>query len=312
MNKISRLIYTSSVLACSLVAVASSCPVLSAPQVHVVRVNSDEDAIKAQLSALRAAVAEGQPATVAALWTPDGTYIDQNGMRFVGRAELEKRYQNVFRAVGKVLVDIKPEQITFLAPTVATASGLVTPPGGSTPETRFSMIMVKKDGKWWIASATETPFAKMQNIQHLSSLDWLIGDWATERNGGKVRMKADWIGDGNFIQCRYEINKPGQATQIDYQVIGWDPKEEEITSWTFGAAGGCIYGHWRHENNNWIVESHGTAADGSKLYARNVISVTDPNNFSWQSQNRKAGGIALGDTEPLTITRSGKQSASTR
>jgi uncharacterized protein (TIGR02246 family) len=314
MNKVSRIIFTSSILACSFISMTSSLPAMSAPgSVHVVRVNGDEDAIKNQISALRGAVSSAQPAAVAALWTADGTYIDQNGRRFVGRTELEKRFAGVFQANGKILVDIAPEQIRFLAPTVAATSGVVTQRGESLPETRFNMIFVKQNGTWQIASATETPFQVVRSAQPLASLDWLVGDWVAERNGGSVRMKAEWTSNRNFIRCQYEINKPGQPAEVDYQFIGWDPKDGGgIASWSFGANGGCGYGHWNQTDKGWVVDSNGTAPDGSKMYARNIITVADPNNFSWQSVDRKVAGIAFGDTDPLEIKRAGKQSASSR
>jgi len=310
MNKIYRLASATTLLALS-VSFFSSSPAPAAPQsVHVVRVSSDEDAIKSQMMALRDAVSSAQAKAVADLWSTDGSYIDQNGQLFAGRAELEKRFEGVFKTSGKVLVDIIPQQVRMIAPTVALASGLVTARGTSAPETRFNMIFVKQAGKWMISGATEVPYSTNRIAHPLSSLEWLVGDWSADKNGASVKMKAEWTTNHNFIHCVYQISKPGEETQVDHQFIGWDPRNEEVCSWSFGPLGGCAYGHWHREEQGWVVEVNGTSADGSKLVSRNIISAIDPNSFHWQSIDRRIGGLALGDTDSLTVQRVSKSASS--
>ena len=78
----------------------------------------------------------------------------------------------------------------------------------------------------------------------------MVGDWKAEQNGASVHMKADWAGNKNFIQCRYEISKPNQPPSGDVQVIGWDPVKDRIVSWLFDASGGTGHGTWSQPATN--------------------------------------------------------------
>lgn len=307
MNEIFRGISAWVILAVSLTSLDSHfLPAANAQQSGKVAASGEEAVVNAQIKALNKALSSGNAKDVSSLWEPDGSYTDETGASCSGQDAIEKRFTDVFGNMGKVLVQLIPQRFRMLATNVASSEGLVVPQGGSAPDTRYSMVMVKKDGKWLIASAVETPFMGATSGHPLSTLDWLTGEWTAENNGASVKMKADWINNGHFILCKYDITRPGQENSVESQVIGWDPQNEEITSWSFGSSGEFGHGHWRRKGKEWIVESCGVAPDGKPVRAVNIISLTDPNHFAWQSIDRTAGGIALGDTEPLTINRVNK------
>lgn len=166
----------------------------------------------------------------------------------------------------------------------------------------FDTANAKQDTKL-LANVTDTASVAEAVTTPLGVLNWLIGDWEAENNGAKVRMKADWTKNKKFILCKYEIDKPGQEQLSETQVVGWDPQSNEIVSWNFDASGGFGHGIWNKKTSKWLIESSGVASDGVTTRALNIISIVDPNNFSWQSIDRRADGVALADTEPLKVKR---------
>ncbi len=266
----------------------------------------DEAGIKAQLQALSRAVANADAKAVAALWTEDGIFVDNDGIQTTGRAALEKRFAETFLETGKQAVEFTPENIRFLANTVAFSEGIVSRKvagAPAVPETRYTTLFVKQDGTWLISSATETTLVAQSNYDHLRALAWLIGEWSAEKDGGSVHMKAEWAPSKNFIQCKFETQKPGEPQRIDSQVIGWDPRAEQVVSWNFNSSGGFSNGSWTREGRQWLVNVSGVQQDGSTSKAVNVISPGDPNTFTWQTVQREVDGEPVGDTEPLKVLR---------
>jgi len=240
------------------------------------------------------------------LWTIDGSYIDDGGQETKGRADLVKRFIALFKENGKMLFDLVPDDIRVLSNNVGYCEGTVKrkQEQKSVPETRFSMVFVKQDGNWLISSATETPIVSAEPAHEtLSDLSWLIGSWKAERDGGSVNLRADWTPNKNFIHCEYAIKKPDRLPSIDVQIIGWDPRKNQVISWSFDSSGGFGSASWYRESGKWVVDSTAVERDGSTSRAINVLEPTGANGFTWQSVNRSVDGIALGETEPLKVER---------
>jgi ketosteroid isomerase-like protein len=267
----------------------------------------DEAAIRAQLSSLSKELENGDAVGLGFLWTIDGTYIDDGGQETKGRPDLIKRFLSLFKDNGKMLFDLVPENIRLLSNNVGYCEGTVKRKEGqkAVPETRFSMVFVKQDGNWLISSATETPIVSEEPTAHetLTDLSWLLGSWKAERDGGSVRLNADWTPNKNFIRCEYAVSKPNQLPTIDIQIIGWDPRKRQIVSWSFDSSGGFGSASWYRENSKWVVDSTAVERDGSTSRAINVLEPTGTNGFTWQSVNRSVDGIALGETAPLKVER---------
>jgi uncharacterized protein (TIGR02246 family) len=253
-------------------------------------------------------LASGNASSVSALWTENGTYIDEDGNVFRGRSALEKRFGSVFNESGKQQFELTPEKISFLSDNVAISEGTVLKKEGteSKPQTRFTLVFQNQDGTWLISQATETPITPLESTQSteaLKDLDWLIGSWKAERNGSSVRMTAEWAANKRFIHCTYEIQKPGEPLQKDIQIIGYDPTKDELVSWHFDSTGGFGYGSWYKRDNQWMIESTGVESDGRTSRAINIIQSLEPNTFSWQSVNRSVDGMAFADTNELKVQR---------
>jgi uncharacterized protein (TIGR02246 family) len=265
--------------------------------------------VASQIVSLSKILADGDAAKLAALWTENGTYTDEDGALFKGRAALEKRFSEVFVENGRQPVNFVQNPIQMLADTVALAEGVVSRNEGvgMKPQTRYSIVLVKQNGNWLISNAAETPLAVEENQNPLSDLAWIIGEWSAERDGKSVRMKAEWAANNKFIQCRYETKNSANAPAVESrEVIGWDPRIGQPVSWHFDSTGGFGHGDWFKENNTWIVKATGVDREGATTFATDILSLTAPDAISWQSVDRSVDGIPYNDSAPLKVIRVAK------
>ncbi len=269
-----------------------------------------KSAVAAQVALIAKYIAEGDATKLSALWTSDGTYIDEDGVLLKGRPALEKRFSQNSVETGKQPVTFIQAPVQMLADTVALAEGVVSRNEGvgSKPQTRYSIIFVKQDGNWLISNATETPLVAVnENVNPLNDLSWLIGEWLAERDGKSVKMKAEWAADKKFIQCRYETKLSADAPAVESrQVIGWDPRINQPVSWHFDSSGGFGHGDWSKENSQWTVQAVGVDREGNTTTATDLLSAVTPDSFSWQSVNRSIDGVEFNDSAPLKVVRVAK------
>jgi hypothetical protein len=87
------------------------------------------------------------------------------------------------------------------------------------------------------------------------------------------------------------------------QVVGWDPIESQIRSWTFDSEGGFGQGRWIQDGNRWLVKTSYVLASGERASALNVFTYVDQNTFRWQSIGREIGGELQPNIPEVTVVR---------
>ena len=281
-----------------------------APAPVAASAGDDLASVKSQLKVLEKALAVADAQALAELWTADCSYTNEDGQKWVGRDKVRDRFASVFGTEGRQLVELVPENVKVMAPAVALAEGVVRRRdfASTDPSTRFSMLLLKQaDGNWLISSATETPYAVAEEPDRLGELSWLVGDWKVEKESGYVHLNASWAAGHKFLILSYIIKRPGQKDAVDCkQIIGWNPRTEQIVSWSFDANGGFGYGAWSKKDKQWVVDADGVERDGSATRATNIVSMDGPDSFTWQSINRSVDGASYEDTAVLKIVRAGK------
>jgi hypothetical protein len=268
--------------------------------------STDVAPILSQLSLLAKALANSDPTTTAGLWSSTGQYVDRDGQKFVGREMLQKRFAVLFGEEGKRFVELVPETTKLLSSDIAMTEGKVLVGEKKIPETRYVILLVKRDGSWLIESATEVPLAETDNVattKGLSDLAWLVGSWEAENNGVRVTMQSHWDAEKRLIECRYEITRPHAAPEVDLQVIGFDSNTSRPVSWHFSSSGSYGFGSWHQKSDKWLVDANGIESDGRVSNATTVIGDIGPAGFSWQSIDRHVGGLHIPDTNPLNVKR---------
>jgi uncharacterized protein (TIGR02246 family) len=263
--------------------------------------------IRASADAFTKAFNNGDAKAVAALWTPAGTETDEKGVTFKGRSAIEEQYAALFKARPDARVAIEIHSVDMPAPNVAVEDGIATvvAKGGPPSASRYTAVHVLANNQWLMASVHEAPVDLQSNASRLHDLDWLIGKWQAKSADTVADSDIHWLADKAFIERDYTVRKNGAATSSGMQIIGWDPQEGQIRSWSFDSSGGYGTGLWSQTAGGWQIEHMGTLPDSTPTTSRDlVIRVPgEDNTFGWRSTNRMAGQSVLPDTEEVVLDR---------
>jgi uncharacterized protein (TIGR02246 family) len=265
-------------------------------------------AIRATADAFVAAFNRGDVKAVAALWTADGSLVDDQGRLFQGRQAIENEYAALFKQYPGAKIEIAVQNVELPAAGTAVEDGLarVTAKDGETPTaSRYTAVHVRVDGRWLMASVRESGIELPSGYGHLRDLEWLVGQWEAKSPGAAVRTTFRWIANKSYLQREYTVRKNGLTTSSGTQIIGWDPQAGKVRSWSFDSSGGYGTSLWTPTAQGWRMESRGVLADGTPTAAQDfVVRVPNEDNvFGWRSVHRMAGGRELPDLGEMVLER---------
>jgi uncharacterized protein (TIGR02246 family) len=267
----------------------------------------EQGAVVANDRAYEAAYASGDAKALVDFFTDDAEYTAEDGRTFKGRAEIEETIRAALldRKGGNLAINM--ESVRLLAPEVLLEKGTttVTPNDGDASESLYTAIYVKKNGEWKISQLIESPKPATTPHERLAELAWLIGKWAEtdEANDLTVDSEYLWARGGNFITRNVTVKRAGETTLEGWQIIGWDPLEERIRSWTFDGEGGFAEGSWTRQGERWLVRETGVTPDGSRTGAENTITRLGPDRFTWESNNRTLDAEPQPSIDRIEINR---------
>jgi uncharacterized protein (TIGR02246 family) len=263
-----------------------------------------------------AAFNKGDAKAVAGFWMPDGDYIDQAGHKYKGRAAIEKLYAKLFAASKGSKLTIRVTSHKLLSPEVGLEEGMseVTPgDGGPATFGAFSAVVVKKDGEWYFQSVHETIVQPPSNAQHFDDIEWLIGEWVSEKakdDGGKGAAKDEgtwasytWAENRNFIVQRFSTTLNGAPVIGGTQWIAWDAVDKKIRSFSFYSGGGFGEATWAKSKNSWAIKITAKTAQGKTVAATNILTRVDNDHATWQMTKLTVDGESMPDMPLQKIVR---------
>ncbi len=246
-------------------------------------------------------------AKVAALWSADGIFVDKgSGSRTEGRAALAADFAALFVASPQIALHGEIEGVRMVGADVALVDGtsITAEPGAEAEASSFSAVFVKRDGAWLIDSVHESPLPLPQTPrQALESLAWMVGQWRDAGDGNQVNTTVAWSPSEAFLVRSYSLERDGEEPFSGTQVIGWDPRAQEIRSWTFNSDGSFGDGVWSKSGDEWLVRTSQTTAGGSAASATQVIKTVDANTATVQTVGKEVDGSLEPASEPLTMVR---------
>jgi uncharacterized protein (TIGR02246 family) len=267
----------------------------------------EKTAVMAIDRAFEAAYAKADTKAVADFFTEDAHYISDDGRTFHGRSAIEDSVRAAFAKNNGAKLAIALDSVRLLSPDVVleTGSTTVTAKDGQTNGALYTAVYVKKDGKWKISQLVETPQPDVTAHERLSQLGWLVGDWEDADKGDNltVRSKYVWARGGNFLTRNVTVKRGAETTLEGWQIIGWDPIEGCIRSWTFDDEGGFSEGRWTREGNRWLQRETGITQEGSRTAADNTFSKISDDRFMWESNNRSLDGLPQPGIGKIEINR---------
>lgn len=268
---------------------------------------ADEAAIRKLTEDYSAAFDRRDAKALAQFWSHDADYISPiSGKEVKGREAIEREFAQMFQAEGDARLKVKIDTIHFVTPDVAVEDGTadVVRPGEAPSESKYSIVLVKKDGHWLIDSDDETvlptpPVA----YEQLKDLAWMVGTWEDNDDSATVETVCQWTAGRAFLTRTFSISVDDQIQLEGTQVIGWDPVKKQIRSWAFDSDGGFAEGTWKRDGDRWLVHSVNTLPDGSKGVATNVVRMIDDDHFGWSCIGREVAGELLPNIDEVEVVR---------
>jgi uncharacterized protein (TIGR02246 family) len=267
----------------------------------------EQTAIAKMDQAYEAAFEKGDAKAIADLFTEDAEFTSENGRAVSGRAAIQEMSRAAFLSNKGAKLDIATDSVRLLAPGVIVQKGstTVTSKDGETGGSLYTAVLVQKDGAWQYSEIIETPQADIAPREHLSELSWLIGDWQEEdkTSGVTIRSQYDWARGGNFISRNVTVKRGEEVALEGWQVIGWDPLEERIRSWTFNSEGGWSAGVWVRDGQHWLAREEGVTADGDRTTSDTTIAKVSDDRLTWEVFNRTLNGAPQASLDKIEISR---------
>src|SRR5262249_28452169 len=142
------------------------------------------------------------------------------------------------------------------------------------------------------------------NYDHLRSLEWAIGEWASDNSHGAVEhISLSWTETRNFIIGSFSTTAKNVSVGSAKQWIGWDPQAKRIRSWSFDDTGAFGEGAWTKEGDKWVIKSSTMLQDGKKATATYIVGSADPDTLTLEVKDREIDGNALPDVKEVKLKR---------
>ncbi len=248
----------------------------------------------------------GDAKTVAALWTLDGDYVDEAGQKFVGRAAIEAEYAQFFAEHPGAKITIAVDSLRVLGAESAIEDGRAVVELGrlkAPNSSKYTAVHTKVGGKWLMSTVRDFAGPPAETAGILQDFEWLVGKWHAEEHGSAMNVECRWIAGKKYLQRSYAVTRGDEELSSGVQIIGWNPEQQAVQSWTFTSDGGHAVGVWQPHASGWQVQMSGMLADGTPTSATNIFSRIDDNALAWQSIKRSAGGVSLEDAPEVLLKR---------
>jgi uncharacterized protein (TIGR02246 family) len=268
--------------------------------------SADEKAIRANVDAFVRAYNTGNAKAVAALFTSDAIIVDKDENTSQGRAEIEKTFKELFAEAPRKRIEVNVELIRFIGPDLAVEVGMTketAAPGEPPVYDRYTVLHVKRDGKWQMALARDSEGPPPSNHEQLRPLAWLIGDWVDDGGNIVVSSTCRWSEDGNFLLQEFKLKIDKKDAMRVSQRIGWDPLANKIRSWVFDSEGGYGESVWTPNGDTWIIKTTGVRPDGKTASATNVLVPAGKDAYVWRSNDRIVGDEVVAPMEVKVVRK---------
>jgi uncharacterized protein (TIGR02246 family) len=264
----------------------------------------DESDIRAAAQAYVNAFNTGDAKALAELWAVDAEYITPLGISLKGRDQIREGFESFFQNNREGTLELKDLEVKIENPKAArtTGSARFTGKSESPTETDFVAQYEKRDGKWQLVNVGEAD-SQSPHYSYLKNLSWLVGSWSNEKEDIKVETFCDWTTNKNFLTMTYTVTVNKEPDAQGTEIIGWDPTEKTIRSWSFDSEGGFGQGVWTKQDGKWFVKTATTLNDGTKASSLNSFAPADNNSFTWSSINRETAGEPLPSINDVKIVR---------
>lgn len=251
-----------------------------------------------------AAFDKGDAKTIGQMWTTDAEYVNADGKQFDGRETIEKQYADFLDAHKGTKLKVSIIDRRLLSPTVAIEEGTTSLhplPQGSPARGHYLAILIKEDGQWLLASVREFRKAIPSTFDKLQGLAWLVGDWTAEQAGEQIEIDCEWTAHKSYLERRFTVTRGPHVVSSSIELIGWDPVDNKIKSWTFSSGGSHSIGLWETDGGNWLVRNHRVSAAGEHSATTDLWSLLPDGALGWRFMRMPKVGVGLAEGTEIVL-----------
>jgi uncharacterized protein (TIGR02246 family) len=262
---------------------------------------ADRGAIDKLKQSLAHAFSEGDSAKVAALLTDGAELIPEDAPSQQGRQNIQQAFEQFFRdPANRAKLEFQPDEFRFISRDLASEEGQIKiTKGHAAPRIQqYRLLMVREEGKWLLASIKEWDSTDAE----IEELDWLIGSWEAKQGDIEVHTTYEWFGEKAFIRSNITLTI-GDITRSGMQVIGKDPRTDELHVWTFEVSGGMAEGSCSRDGDAWLFQTEGMSSDGNEVSNTNILARINHDTMTWQPVNITVDGEQRKNLPPVKVTR---------
>lgn len=261
--------------------------------------------LQASAEAFAKAFNSGNANAIGAQFHENAEVVDEEGNIVQGREAIEARFAQTFKEFPQARIIVELTSLRQLSPDVAVEDGFSTTtlsrdePGSRSP---YTVVHVRRDGKWRIASVRDFPAEESAATPHrqLEVLNWLVGHWVDESRDGRVETTCQWSEDGNYLLQDYVI-KTSRGEIKGSQRIGWDGLRRTIRSWAFDRSGAFTEATWTPVEDGWILQVEGVTPVGERVSATRAITPITADAFQIDSSNVIVGNAKTPDSRVRVV-----------
>lgn len=281
----------------------------AAPEAPAAPVKAEEKPIREAFTAFVEAYSNADAESLAAIFADEASVVDSQGGEVRGNGAIAEMYATSFRDLPGLKLESTIDEIRFLTPDVARSEGrsrLSTGTGDANEYTRFSGLLVRRDGKWRLAELRDyaVPVEDISAYDRLKELEWMVGDWVDEGADNKVSSSVRWADNNSFLVRTYKAEVQGQKATSGTMFIGWDPQTGQIKSWLFSSEGGHGEGQWtRTGETEWVVKAQGVLRDGRPTSATQIHTIVNKDAVKTSSIDRIVGGQIAPDIADVLMVK---------
>lgn len=249
---------------------------------------------------------QANAAGVASRWTAGGRMTDAEGNITEGRSKLLEQMTAYFNEVKNAKLTVDVASIEMISPSVARETGTATlVAGDAEPElTDYVAVHVKTDDGWKLDSIIEseatTPLPS--HFGNLKPLQWMVGTWSAGKAEASITVTCRWSTNQNFLIRSFAVNGDDSGFE-GTQIIGWDPINQAIRSWTFDSDGGYAAGRWTLVDDAWTEQSKSILPDGRTGSATHLYQQVDGDGLRYRSIARQVDDELLPSIDAITFTK---------
>ncbi len=160
---------------------------------------ADEQAVRQVTQNFVKAFNAGSAEKAAALFFSGAELIDDAGNVHKGAAAIKDVLGRFFAKFPGATSTMTTDSVWMVSPGLAIEEGrrvVSTKDDRSSAATRYTLVMIKQQGQWKIASAREVEDDdSLSPHERLKPLAWLVGDWVDEGSDAVIQMSCKWSED---------------------------------------------------------------------------------------------------------------------